>query len=73
MKIEAKVIPNAKRVLVKPEGPGLKVYLTAPPLDGRANDMLSEVLAAHLGVKKRQLTVIKGLHSRQKTIKIDKL
>lgn len=69
-KVEVKVIPNAKRTAIKTEGSLLKVYLTAPALEGRANELLLEVLAEHWGVKKRSLSIIKGLHSRLKTINI---
>ena len=70
MKIDIKVIPGAKKNLVKPDESPLKVYLIAPAVDGKANKALIVVLAKHLGVRKSQLEIIKGLKSRLKTINI---
>ena len=68
MKIEVKVIPGAKRNLVLSEGTGLKVYLTAPAADGKANKALVDILAQNYGVRKQQIEIIKGLKSRHKII-----
>ena len=68
--ISVKVIPRAGRNEVKEDGERLKVYLTAPAEDGRANQALVQVLAEHLGVKKSMIIIKKGLRSRQKIIKI---
>jgi len=71
MDINIKVIPNAKKILIKTEGPILKVYLTAPAVDDKANEQLIEVLAEHFSVRKRQISITKGLKSRNKTIRIE--
>jgi len=71
MKIDVKVIPGAKKNCIKSEGASLKIYLTAPPVDGKANKALIELLAEHFSVKKAQITITKGLQSRHKTINID--
>ncbi len=73
MKIDVKVIPAAKRNFFKQEGEMIKIYLTAPPVDGKANKALIEFLAQHFCVKKAQITITKGLQSRNKTIIIEKL
>ncbi len=70
MQYSIKVIPQAKRDLVKVEDKVLKVYLTAPAVDGKANKALIKVLAEHFDVRKRQVTITKGLKSREKVIKI---
>ena len=57
--------------MVKPEDHQLKVYLTAPPVDGKANDALTAVLAGYFAVHQRQVRIIKGLKSRLKTIMIE--
>ena len=73
MKIDIKVIPCAKRNLIK-EGPlGLRVYLTAPAVDGKANKALQQVLSKHFKVRKQDIQITKGLKSRHKTIKIEGL
>lgn len=54
-----------------PEGqPVLKVSVTAPPVEGRANDALVQLLAKEWGVPKRDLAIVGGLKSRDKTVRI---
>ena len=66
-----RVTPRAKRNAVAGVvGNALKVYLTAPPADGRANDALLELLAEVLGVKRRQLAIVTGATNRNKVIRV---
>lgn len=44
----------------------LKVAVTAPPEDGRANQALVEILSELLEVKRSQVELLKGLTSRDK-------
>lgn len=71
MKLEIKVVPQAKRNMTKTDQGILKVYLTAPAVDGKANKALIAFLSDHYGVKKNQIEIIKGLKSRDKTININ--
>lgn len=48
----------------------LKVRLTSPPVEGRANDCLIGFLSKLLGIKKSALALIAGHKSRDKTVKI---
>ena len=73
MEIILKVVPGAKRNLLKKEAGGIKVYLTAPAVDGKANKALVRFLAEHFDARKADVTIIKGLKSRHKTIKIGRL
>ena len=68
--IDIKVVANAKKNLVKEEGNALKVYVSAPAVDGKANKALIELLAEHFDVRKNQIEITKGLQSRNKTINI---
>ena len=70
MKIDVKVIPAAKKNLIKQEGNVWKVYLNAPAVDGKANRALIALLAEHLKVRKSRIEITKGLKSRHKTINI---
>jgi len=70
MILEIKVIPGAKKNLLKEEAGGVKVYLTAPPVDGKANEALVEFLAEHYGIRSSRIEIIKGLKSRNKVINI---
>jgi uncharacterized protein len=70
MRIDIKVIPNAKKNIIKEDAVPLKVYLSAPAVDGKANAALVDFLAEHYGVRKSQVSIIKGLKTRLKTINI---
>ena len=70
MKIEVKVIPNAKRNIISPEGQRYKIHLNAPAVDGKANEALIKFLAEHYQVRKNQIEITKGLKSRHKIISI---
>jgi uncharacterized protein (TIGR00251 family) len=70
MKLEIKVVPGAKKNQIIEEQDKIKVYLTAPAVDGKANEALIEFLAENYKVKKYQIEIIKGLKSRNKIINI---
>jgi uncharacterized protein (TIGR00251 family) len=66
-----RVTPRAKRnAVTKMQDGSLKVYVTAPPEDGRANEAVVEVLADWLGVKRRQVEIITGATSRTKVVRV---
>ena len=69
--ISVRVQPRAKRNVVVAEADGsLKVYVTAPPEDGRANEAVLDLLAEHFGVKRRQVEIVRGATSRKKVITV---
>ena len=74
MLISVKVIPRSKKNSVEwesgVEGERLRVRLTAPPVDGAANEALVGFLAERLGVPKRQVMVVRGATSRQKVVEV---
>jgi uncharacterized protein len=47
-----------------------KVRITAPPVEGRANDMLLEFLSDKLGIKRNRLDLLKGFTSRHKIVSV---
>ncbi len=51
--------------------PVLKASVTAPPAEGRANDALLALLAKSWGVPRRDLALIGGAKSRNKTVHVD--
>ena len=51
----------------------LRLRVTAPPQDGKANAAVVSLLAGTLGVPKRQVRIIRGLASRDKLIVVDSL
>jgi uncharacterized protein len=69
--IAIKAIPNAPRnEVVGWLGDALKVKVHAPPVEGRANQVLCEFLADTLGVPRRAVTVVRGDTSRQKVVRV---
>jgi hypothetical protein len=69
--MNVKVIPNAKQNKIVEETGRLKVYLTAPPIEGKANQALIELLMEHFKVKRSRIKIIKGLKSRDKCVIIE--
>ena len=69
--LAVKVVPrSAKDEIVGWLGGALKVRVTAPPQDGRANRALEALLAAALGLKKNAVTVAAGASSARKRVTI---
>lgn len=65
------MIPRAKRNEVAGERDGrLVVRTTAAPVDGKANDAVRELVALHLGVPVRRVTIVSGDRARDKTLHI---
>jgi uncharacterized protein (TIGR00251 family) len=59
--------PGARKAGILGEQAGaLKVAVTAPPAEGRANKALAEVLREELGVKRSQVELLSGETSRDK-------
>jgi uncharacterized protein len=66
-----RVQPRAKRNAIIGElGGALKVALTAPPVDGRANDACVELLAETLDVHRNCITLVSGQSSRNKVVRV---
>jgi len=66
-----RVVPRASRSeLAGIQDDTLKLRITAPPVDGKANEECIRVIADFFGVKKRQVTITGGHISRTKTILI---
>ena len=65
------VAPRASRNAIEGEYQGaLKVRLTAPPVDDRANEALRELLAEALNVPLSAVRIVSGLKNRTKRIAI---
>jgi uncharacterized protein (TIGR00251 family) len=59
--------PGARRTgLLGEQGGALKIAVTAPPEDGRANRALLETLREMLGLKRSQIDLLSGATSRAK-------
>jgi uncharacterized protein (TIGR00251 family) len=66
-----KVHPRAKKNAITGQvGDVLKLSLTAPPVDGKANDACIEFLAKLLEVPRSSVTIAAGQSSRNKVIRV---
>jgi uncharacterized protein len=66
-----RVHPRAKRNAISGElGDALKIALTAPPVEGRANDACIEFFAKLLKVPRSSVTIASGQASRNKTMRV---
>jgi len=73
--LAVRVQPGARRdaLLARLATGEWKLAVGAPPADGRANEAVVELLSGLLGVKRRQVTVARGLASRAKQVEIEGL
>ncbi len=73
MKIyQVKVLPRSSQNKVTEDAPGsLKVKLVAPPVDGKANEALIELLSKYFKLRKSSIRILRGENSRNKMIEID--
>lgn len=71
--LNIRVQPRASQdEIVGPHGENsLKVRITAPPVDGKANEYLIKYLAKSFGVAKGQVTLINGATGRDKRLSIN--
>ena len=68
---DIQVIPHASRAEIAGVQEGaLKVKVTAPPMEGAANEACIKLLARELGLKKSQMEISSGAKSRKKTVMI---
>ena len=68
---QVKVQPRARKNAITGEiGDALKLALTAPPVEGRANQACIEFLAEVLNVPRSSVTIAAGESSRNKVIRV---
>jgi len=66
-----KVHPRAKKNAITGEiGDALKLSLTSPPVEGRANEACIEFFAKLLKVPRSSVTIASGQSSRNKVIRV---
>ena len=68
---DVQVVPRASRDRLGPvHGDRLKVQLTAPPVDGAANDALVQLVAKALGRPRGDVAIVRGHTGRKKTVRV---
>lgn len=68
--IAVRVTPKASRDRILVEDGALRVYVTAAPENGKANQAVQKRLAKALGLPKSRLKLIRGQTSRDKVFRI---
>jgi uncharacterized protein (TIGR00251 family) len=71
MKISVTVKPNSRKEEVVSTAEGeYTVRVCAPPVEGKANERVIELLAKHFGVPKSRVTISRGSSGRKKIVEI---
>ena len=72
MKKSVKVKPNSKQqCIIEEEDGSLTVHLKSPPVNGKANKELVELLAEKFAVPKSHIAIQMGLTGRIKLVNIE--
>ncbi|MEA3431336.1 MAG: DUF167 domain-containing protein [candidate division WOR-3 bacterium] len=71
MKINVRVIPRARKrdVTKQPDG-SYKIKVLSPPINGKANREVREIIAREFGVKLSRVRIISGEKGREKVVEI---
>lgn len=71
MNISIRVKTNARKNEVrKLTDESFEVSVTAPPVDGKANERVIELLSKYFDVPKRSIEIIRGTSSKHKIVQI---
>jgi uncharacterized protein len=72
--IRVRLTPRAGREHIAPgDGDGYLVRVTAPPVDGRANEALCRLIARRAGVAPSRVTLVGGAKGREKVLAVEGL
>jgi uncharacterized protein (TIGR00251 family) len=61
---------SSRDEIVGPYRDGIKVKVTAPPAEGKANEALIRFFARELGISPSSIEILKGHRFREKTLRI---
>jgi len=75
MRLRVRVTPRAGRdrlesVIDLPNGPAIKIAVSAPPEDGKANAAVCKLLAKFLRTAKSNIAIVSGVTARNKQVEI---
>jgi len=61
---------SSRNEIIGVQGVSLKVRVTAPPVEGMANEALIDLLSRSLRTSRRNVCIVSGLSSRNKMIEV---
>jgi len=72
-RLALRVQPGARRnkLLARLASGDWKVAVSAPPAEGRANDAVVELVSSLLGVRRSQVTLVRGAAARSKVVEVE--
>ena len=71
MKFSVKVQPKSSKEAVEQLADGsYKIFVHSPPIDGKANAAVVEILAKHFKVAKNNVKIVSGEKSKNKIVEI---
>ena len=66
--VSFKISPNARKNEIIKDESGIKIKITAQPVEGKANKALVEFLSKQFKIPKTSVQIIKGETSKDKTV-----
>lgn len=71
--LRLKISPNASKNEIIRSSDGIKIKITAQPIDGKANKCLVEFISKKYKIPKSSIEIVRGETSKEKTILIKNL
>ena len=71
LRVYVEAHPNARIERVELVGDSVRVWVRARAVEGQANEAIEQVIARALGLRPRQVRIIRGATSRHKTVEVD--
>jgi uncharacterized protein (TIGR00251 family) len=71
MIISVRLQPKSSQNRLEQDGETYKAWVSAPPVDGAANEALIKLIAKHFGVAPSKVNIVRGHTSREKVLEVD--
>lgn len=72
MKITVMVKPNSRKEAVEPQADGTYIVrVNAPPIEGRANERVVELLSEHFSRPKSSIRLVSGAQGKRKVFALE--
>ena len=70
LKLKIRISPNSSKNEIIKGDDGVKIKITAQPIEGKANKAVVEFLSKEFKIPKSSIEIVKGTTSKEKTILI---